>query len=204
MKFKKKLILFDLDGVIIDSRDNMQHAWNEVKKKHELDIKFENYFQLIGKPFREILKELGIKRNKKQIESDFSIFSSSKIHEIPFFENVEKTLTFFKKSKKHKVGIVTSKDFHRTNAIISRLPKFDIVSSPEKELKGKPFPDQLLFAMAHTNCKPSETIYIGDMAVDECAAERAGIDFLYAKWGYGNLKNKNHLKKISDLMEIIN
>ena len=42
------------------------------------------------------------------------------------------------------------------------------------------------------------------MAVDECAAEKAGIDFLYAKWGYGDLKNKNHLKKISDLMEIIN
>ena len=34
MKLNKKLILFDLDGVLIDSKDNMKSSWNFVKEKY--------------------------------------------------------------------------------------------------------------------------------------------------------------------------
>ena len=58
---KKKLLIFDLDGVIFDSKKNMELAWNETSKKYNLNILFPLYFKRIGIPFLEILKSLGVK-----------------------------------------------------------------------------------------------------------------------------------------------
>ena len=40
----KSLYLFDLDGVIIDSKKNMRVSWNLVNKKFGLNISFKKYF----------------------------------------------------------------------------------------------------------------------------------------------------------------
>ena len=57
---KKKLIVFDLDGVLIDSKSNMNAAWIAVMEKHNIQVTFEEYFQLIGRPFVDILSALSI------------------------------------------------------------------------------------------------------------------------------------------------
>ena len=61
----KKLVIFDLDGVIFDSKENMRLSWNDVNRKLNLGIKFNDYFSKIGKPFETILYELKV--NKKNI-----------------------------------------------------------------------------------------------------------------------------------------
>ena len=64
---KKKLLIFDLDGVLINSQKNMQTAWNKLNQKFELNISFINYFDLIGIPFEKILLILGIKKKSYRI-----------------------------------------------------------------------------------------------------------------------------------------
>ena len=39
-----KGVIFDLDGVLIDSRENMSYAWSMVKHHCKIDISFEKYF----------------------------------------------------------------------------------------------------------------------------------------------------------------
>ena len=203
MKIKKELILFDLDGVLIDSKKNMQFAWEAVQDEFKLNIPFESYFQFIGMPFQDILKSLKIKKNKKRIEYCFRRKSAELIHQIPFFEGVEETIELLKYSKKFKIGIVTSKDKLRTNSMISKLPNFDVVSCPEKKLRGKPNPDQLLSALTKCNCDPRSAIYVGDMEVDKEAAKRSGIDFIHAEWGYGEVKNSISIKNMKELINIL-
>ena len=48
-------ILFDLDGVLFDTKKNMEKSWNDVNKNFNLKIKFEDYFSKIGVPFQKIL-----------------------------------------------------------------------------------------------------------------------------------------------------
>ena len=43
-----KLIIFDLDGVLIDSKNNMRLSWELVKKKYRISQSFKSYFNLIG------------------------------------------------------------------------------------------------------------------------------------------------------------
>ena len=68
---KKKLFLFDLDGVLINSKSNMKFSWEAVNEKHQLNIGFKKYFSYIGRDFKDILKNLGIKKNFKEIEKTF-------------------------------------------------------------------------------------------------------------------------------------
>ena len=77
---KYKLFIFDLDGVIFDTKSNMRASWNFVKKKYNLNIKFDDYFSLIGAPFNKILKRLKIIKNKNYIAQSYSLKSKEKFH----------------------------------------------------------------------------------------------------------------------------
>jgi beta-phosphoglucomutase-like phosphatase (HAD superfamily) len=45
MKFKN--IIFDLDGVLIDSKSNMNKSWSNTSRKYNLNIKFNKYENLL-------------------------------------------------------------------------------------------------------------------------------------------------------------
>ena len=47
----KKIYLFDLDGVILDSKKNMNLAWNSVRKELGIEVEFKEYYSKIGIPF---------------------------------------------------------------------------------------------------------------------------------------------------------
>lgn len=42
MSTEKKIVIFDLGGVLINSLKNMQIAWSGVSKKFKLNIRFES------------------------------------------------------------------------------------------------------------------------------------------------------------------
>ena len=53
---KKKLLIFDFDGVLADSIDNMEISWSHVKDKFNLKSNFDDYKKHLGLPFEEIIK----------------------------------------------------------------------------------------------------------------------------------------------------
>jgi len=180
----KKLILFDLDGVIVNSESNMKLAWNEVQTIFAITTPFEDYFKNIGRPFSEIMKILGHSENSNKIEDVYKSTSLKTLNDIEFYDGVSDVLNKLS-VKGYKLGIITSKDKDRTDLILNKLNvTFSIIRTPDNLCRGKPSPDHLLFAMAVTNTDPINTIYVGDMDVDCLAAERAGIDYIHAMWGY--------------------
>lgn len=198
-----KLVLFDLDGVLLDSKNNMYLSWREVKKEFNLKVGFDKYFKNIGIPFDHILKKIKIKKNIKQISKVYQKTSIKKFNKIKIYSKVKKTLKILKK-KKINIGIVTSKDNTRTLKILRKFKlNFKIIVTPSKKFKGKPHPDQLNQAVKLARVKKLHTVYIGDMFADYKAAKNAGIHFIYAAYGYGN-KKKNYkysIRKIEDIIK---
>ena len=56
----KKAVLFDLDGVLLNSRPNMELAWLDVQDRLGVTVCFGDYFKNIGRPFKDILAILGL------------------------------------------------------------------------------------------------------------------------------------------------
>ena len=181
-----KLILFDIDGVLIDSKQNMQFAWNAVLKKYKLKISFNKYFRNIGIPFKKILQKLGVnKMLHNSIELTYSKNSIKYLNKIKLYPNTKKIINSLKR-KGIKIGIVTSKDRKRTLKLVKKFNlNIQSISCPNSKLRGKPYPDQLLNILKKNKIKAKEAVYIGDMKVDYHAAFRAKISFIFATYGYG-------------------
>ncbi len=181
----KRLVLFDLDGVIIDSRRNMEKAWSAVQAQAGVTVPFERYFAEIGRAFGDIMERLDLGDQAVEAEKIFRMASMRHLDLIGFYEGVPETL-FRLQENGFLLGVVTSKDTLRTNAILAMLPiTFATVQTPNRRVRSKPAPDHLLYAMAEANADPTESLYIGDMNSDHAAAERAGVDYVHADWGYG-------------------
>ena len=201
----KKLILFDLDGVLLNSKRNMELSWGVVCERHDVNVEFEDYFSNIGRPFKDILDILNINANQTDIEKTFNDVSTQLIDQIEFYEGVESVIGQLVNNN-IKIGIVTSKNTIKTQKILDLHGfAFDIVQTPNDALKGKPAPDHILYAMSELNMNASDTLYIGDMDVDYEAAKRAQVNYVHASWGYGTCNDGNVIKleNIIQLLDII-
>ena len=196
----KKAYIFDLDGVLIDSKHMMQQAWQVCELEYELTQTFDEYFKCIGMPFKDILKTIGIEDNHDAIKHTYDKTSIELMEYcLEFYDDVEDTLKELK--KKHKIAVVTSKTAERTKLILDKMNvEFDYVVSPKIGLRGKPAPDQIMFCLAMLNVDPQDAVYVGDMQVDYWASERAGIDFIHATYGYGNVKCEHSVDQIKQLI----
>ena len=197
----KKLYVFDLDGVIIDSLPNMKLSWGDVQLNHNVDVPFEEYAKHIGKPFYDILKEIGVTENLENIKATYDQSSSKRVDQVQLYPGAIDTLNTLKE-RGCKIAICTSKDGTRVREILKKLelPEFDHVCSPKQGLRGKPSPDQLLNTIAFCNEDPKDTVYIGDMISDYECALRAGVDFIHANYGYGQVKCEHSVDQIDNLI----
>ena len=200
MKFK--YIIFDLDGVLIDSEINMKKSWNYTSKLLSLGVDFNKYKKFIGLPFNEILLNLGIKKRHKKIQEIYSKQSIIFMDKIKPFLNVKKILKLLEKKNIH-YSIVTSKDNSRTLKI---LKKFNIkptsLHTPNNKLRGKPYPDHINYCIKKNQYIKKLTCYVGDTDVDFMASKNAGIKFIFASYGFGK-DNKKYSKKLPQFLDIL-
>ena len=205
MKKKYDFFMFDLDGVLINSIGNMKVSWKEATKEAGIKVKFSEYRKHIGLPFRSILKNLKI--NKKffnKIESKYNITSKKNFKLIKLYPGVKKLFQDLKKNR-IKYSIITSKDYHRTKAILKKNNlKPSTIHCPTNKLK-KPDKRIIFNCLKINNFSKKNCIYIGDSFFDKKMAYDASVDFLFASYGYSKIKIKKNkiLKKISDISKYI-
>tara|TARA_B110000977_G_scaffold28001_1_gene35687 strand:- start:14136 stop:14756 length:621 start_codon:yes stop_codon:yes gene_type:complete len=200
----KKTFIFDLDGVLINSKKNMELSWSYVNNKYSLKIEFKNYFKYLGISFYEILKKLRIKKNLfKNIHYDYKKISRANMIKIKLYKDVKSVLKFL--SKNCLIAVVTSKDKSRSAEILKKfnLP-FKIIECPSRKIKGKPDPALIKIALKKLKSNNKNSYYVGDMEVDYKASRQAKIKFIFAKYGYSEQKKKYPLEinKFKDLLKI--
>ena len=197
----KKIIIFDLDGVLIDSLTNMNYAWKNSCKDNNVKKSFKFYRKYIGLPFYEILKKLKI--NEKyyfNLERRYNFHSLTKIKLIKLSKY---NATILKKLKnKYILALFTSKNKKRAEEVLGEhksLFKYKIY--PSNKFPGKPHPHGLNRIIKLSKLKKKDAVYLGDTIYDYQCSKDAKIDYVHANWGYQNIKNKK-LIRINKLNEI--
>lgn len=184
-----KHVSFDFDGVVIDSLECMEFAWEHSCNILEINRRFSEYIIHIGIPFEQILQKLDIPPSSAFLLTClYSVLSSARIDLIRIYPGVKDAINGMK-LKGIRLSLVTSKSRKRTLELLSKLDLelFDTVVTPDDVPlgKGKPCPDPLILACSNVNEAADTTIYIGDMKTDYLCAKSAGSLFCYASWGYG-------------------
>ena len=197
----KKIIFFDLDGVLIHSINNMKYAWKNSCLAMNINIPFSKYKKNIGLPFFEILKKLKIKKKHYlRIQKNYNYYSSQKINSIKI---TKENLAVLKELKKKYILVLfTSKNKSRSLKVLgknSKLFKYKIF--PSKKIRGKPYPDSINQTIKLSKIEKKYAIYIGDTLFDYLCAKSANVDYIHASWCYQKIK-KNNLINIKKIREI--
>ena len=154
----------------------------------------------MGLPFFRILEKLKVEKKLYfKVQKYYELISTKKINRVKLYKNVKEVLRKIKKNPSNKIAIVTSKNSIRAKKIIKiKKLKFDLISTPHKDLKGKPYPDQILYSikkMKISNRK--KCLFIGDTENDYFASLSSKVDFVLATYGYGPIKKIKPNKKIN-------
>lgn len=214
---KKKLVLFDLDGTLLNSIYAIANAVNKALEKNNLKTyKVEEYNNFVGNGLRKLV-EIIIEKEKYNIDVDNLIKDLLEIYDREYdfnlkeYEGIEKLLGYLDENN-IKYAIVTNKD---TNLAVksvkcTNLNKFNFIDIiglyPDKIHLKKPNPENINMLIEKIGVSKEETVFIGDMIVDKESAINAGIDFIYCNWGFGNFKgeeNIDEIYKVNTVEEII-
>lgn len=197
MQNKKKILakkfshfIFDIDGVILNSKSNMRLSWKKTNNKFNLKKNFSNYFENIGLPFNKILKNIGINSNFKEIENEYKKNSIKYSKKITIYKKIKKFLMHLE-GNKIDYYVVTSKDLSRTKKFLSHYKIFPkSIHCPSNKYKGKPNPDLLNHCIKLNKLNKKQCCYVGDTEFDYIASKKAKINFIFANYGYGKIKKK--------------
>jgi len=199
-KIKKKLIILDLDGVLINSRSNMKTALNLTAEKLKIKLPFNIYKKFLGLPFEKILYKMNIKKDFKKIKLNYEKFSFRFIKKIKIEKKKIKDLRNL--SKLFYIAVFTSKSKLRTNAILHKYNFFDYCITADDVKFGKPNPEGLNKIKKQFKLNSKDCIFIGDSIYDYKASKASKILYLHAKWGYEQNYYPKKIKTIKNLFEI--
>jgi len=176
-----KAVIFDIDGVLIDSLEaNYQyylHVFKVLGKQFVTRQEYNSNYE--GLTMKAMLnKVMGF--TGSELETNFELIKKT----TPHFSELYKTPPGEKEaieilSKKFKLAIVTSKySVESTFKVIGQERKFSVVVMFGDYQKPKPDPESLLMALKKLQVKANETVYIGDRESDLLAAKAAGTYFI--------------------------
>ena len=213
---KYDLVIFDLDGTLMDTSKSITKTVNSAmeelgKKQYSANecVKF------VGGGVSGLARNILGKEKYEDVTNEEMEKVIRKYYDIYFdygvepYEGIPEFLDFLEQNGVKK-GIVTNKD-HETalSAVDKKLSKwkFDgIFGSNEKEYPNKPNPYNVDRMAQNLNISKEKILFVGDMLVDVNTAKNAGIDIVYCKWGFGEVKGEIGIDedvKVSDVQEIM-
>lgn len=187
-----RLILFDLDGTLLDTAPDLGGALNQLRAEYNLNpLPHDMIRPVVSHGAPALLKVgLGILPNDSRYASIRSrlleLYSERLSHETVYFPGIEKLLGKLER-RKLVWGVVTNKPSHLTDPLLRAFGLYEraaCVVSGDTTPRRKPYPDQLLYASALREIGPESCLYFGDAQRDVQAARAAGMAALVALYGY--------------------
>lgn len=190
---KKKAVIFDLDGTLVDSIEDIAHTINLTAKDFSLrSVTKEEVLSVIGNGSKALLKSTVCKDTS---EEDFkkiypvfiNYYSNAPKPNTRLFDGVKEVLVELKK-RGYLLAVLTNKPQTATDLVAKLLLNelgFDAIVGQSQETKAKPDKESVYPVLKALSVKPENSIMVGDMATDYLTAVNCGLQSILALWGYG-------------------
>jgi phosphoglycolate phosphatase len=184
------LLIFDLDGTLIESKWDIAHAVNLTLEELGLPRRpQEEIFGFVGDGVKRLLRLAVGEENQVKYEEALRVFRGHYLahclDRTRFYPGVETVLTHF--ADKHK-AVATNKSMEYTKVILDGLGNhhFAYIIGGDDGYGLKPEPGMLLKIMEALRVPRERTVLIGDSTNDINGGHNAGIRVCAVGYGMGN------------------
>jgi mannitol-1-/sugar-/sorbitol-6-/2-deoxyglucose-6-phosphatase len=208
-------VIFDMDGVIIDSEPFWIEAEIEIYNKYGIEMTEEMSIEMKGAKTADVVKHWhSIYQWDQPSQTDLTNEIIEKV--ISIIKERGKAmpglmgLLEYLQDNKVKIGLATSSLYRIIDVVMEKLQiscYFDGIHSSESEKNGKPLPDVYIGAAKKLGIKPKNCIAVEDSHIGLLSAKAAGMftialpdkhEYNHDKYNIANLKIKS-LKEIIEL-----
>lgn len=198
-----KYILFDMDGVLVNTEPMHFEIWKKVFKEKGIDIDYKHYKGCIGSTrsflFNLIKEGYGVDVSVyTDLPERFSQVKDEMLKEkgIPRIEGAVETIKYlYDKGYEMAVASSSSQDYIESQMKTLGIDKcFKLLFSAENVEKPKPAPDVFLVAAEKLGGKPAECTVVEDSANGSRAAKTAGMTCI----GFRNPDSGNQDLSVAD------
>ena len=210
-----KAVLFDLDGVLIDSEHLSQKIYEDFIQETGYPIPLERFYLLIGShkmwdPFSKVIEGIDIGKSAKEFEEEIVNYRKKRIDDYDIstlaFKDAKETLEAIKRfGIKIAVASSSSIDYVRRMLVGNKIDMyFDVTTTCDDFERPKPEPDIYLYCQKTLHVDPDECLIVEDSPLGIEAAKRAKIKVVAKRdhtFGFDQSRADFFIDDLSELLE---
>ncbi len=205
----KTCVIFDLDGTLIDSRQDLADAVNWMRAQFNLPpLALTQVVGYIGNGIK-LLAERSLKGSDVAMEQGLPLlkeyYDEHLIDNTCLYPGVAEGLAGLRNSGV-KLAVITNKPHTATLKILKQLKvydDFDTIIGGDSGFPLKPDPAPLLHFVNKCGAVPAQSWMCGDHYTDLEAGRRAGMKRCFAAYGFGNPKDEHCEYSVSAFPEFV-
>lgn len=178
-----KGIVFDFDGLMVDTESSAYESWMEIYREHGCELPLSQWALVLGgsgmefDPCAYLEQQLGRSLEREAILARRAQRKQELVAEQPLLPGV---LTYLDDARRRglKLGVASSSSHRWVDGHLERLgvlDRFDAVVCSDDVERVKPAPDLYQMAVARLGLQPKEVIALEDAPNGLLAAHRAGL-----------------------------
>ena len=196
---KYKFAIFDLDGTILDTLDDLTDALNyALRSRGYPERSKDEVRQFVGNGIRRLI-ELGVpdctpEAEINKVHSCFTDFYRCHCEDkTKAYDGITNMLEQLKGIGMH-LAVVSKKADYAVGRLCEKYFSgiFDAAVGEREGIRRKPAPDSVNELLRSFGYRLEESVYIGDSDVDIMTAENAGVDCISVDWGF---RSRDFLRK---------
>lgn len=188
-----KLLIFDLDGTLLNTLEDLTDSTNYALKKFNFPQRTINEVRnFVGNGVAKLIERaIPNGRENENFEDCLEVFKQN------YAENMNNKTSPYEgimdllkelKSKNYKIAVVSNKFDLAVKGLCARyfadLVDIAIGENEKAGIKKKPAPDTVNQVLKNFNISNEEAIYIGDSEVDIMTAKNSNMDCISVTWGF--------------------
>lgn len=194
MNSRRKLVIFDCDGTLVDSQHMICAAMQQAYADHRIDCPpREKLLSIVGLSLAESFQRLSDGANGFPVETmveryKAAFFAMRQAREVlePLYPGAREAVEELATCKDTLLGIATGKSQRGVRMVLGHydlLQHFSTIKTAD-DAPSKPHPGMVLAAMREADASPADTIVVGDTTYDIEMARAAGARAIGVSWGY--------------------
>ena len=187
----KQAIIFDLDGTLLNTLDDLYSSVNHALTRFNLPVRSKwEVRSYLGNGVRRLVEHALPKGCDAELtEKVFNEFREYYLeHSLDRTQPYEGIIPMLKQCK--ELGLKTAIVSNKLDMAVQDLHQrffsdcIDVAIGETPDVKRKPAPDMVMKAIEQLGCIHDEAIYVGDSEVDLATAQNASLPCIAVSWGF--------------------